>query len=164
MDFPPNRSIMFETFLPLYNVFYVCLVQKISPTHITPILLKTPPLPSILINFSIAIIVNMAKRGTKSAPDPADDCGQTLELPIKRGRKKNDSKASKAVVMAAVTKTASAAIEAKTTTDAVVPAGCSHAEGSWASYTNYSSSKEASCVSSRIYSNYQSASVDTSLM
>ena len=63
----------------------------------------------------------MTKRGTKSAPDPADDGGQTLEPPIKRGRKKNDSKASEAVVTAAASKT-SAAIEAKTTTDAVVPA------------------------------------------
>ena len=122
---------MFETFLPLYNVFYVCLVQKISPTHITPILLKTPPLPSILINFSIAIIVNMAKRGTKSAPDPADDSGQTLEPPIKRGRNKNDSKASAVVVTVAASKTASAAIEAKTRTDAVVPATGGKPTSTW---------------------------------
>ncbi len=96
--------------------------KKISPTHIAPSLLKTLPLPSILINFSIAIIVNTAKRGTQSAPDPADDGRQTLEPQIKRGRKTNDSKDSTAVVTVAAPKTASAAIEAKTTTDAVVPA------------------------------------------
>ena len=55
----------------------------------------------------------MAKRGTKSAPDPADDGDPTLGPPTKRGRKKNDPKASAAVVSAAASKTASAAIEAK---------------------------------------------------